>query len=168
MSLTIDGHKFPITKEHLAIMHGYLGTWDRCETPEKRIMPTGTPYLYRWYLTPKGHGPQVMFHLQVASDPERPLHDHPGDCTSLILVGGYNEWLQDPRSGFEPSYLPRRVGDMIYRPAYYGHRIVLPEGVLYTMTLFMMGPDKSYGRSGRWGFFMKDGWVNSDEITEGR
>lgn len=136
--------------------------------PDLVIAPDDDPYLFRWYLVPCGgfrpNTPQmgglVMFHIQVRSDPERPLHDHPWNNMSVILAGRYIE-----RISYDPGHHPgveyeRSVGSTIVRRAEHAHRLILPDGVPYAMTLFSTGP-KSNPRAcedGSWGFWYGDGW----------
>lgn len=130
--------------------------------PDLVIAPDGNPYLYRWYITP--HNQQygnLYFHLQVASDPERPLHDHPWDNCSNILRGGYDETLQIVPPKGRIFQIRRRPGDFIYRSAGEAHHLKLPADVPYTMSLF------STGRRQRvWGFWYPDGWVSFDAVTK--
>lgn len=121
------------------------------------IAPDGEPYLYRWYLLGGRDAPAtVMFHLQVQSDPERPLHDHPWDTQSVILVGGYDELIQSFPSTDKYGYTHTRFvrkGHVIHRRATEAHRLVLPLEIPYTMTLFTTGP-----KVREWGFWYPDGW----------
>lgn len=142
------------------------------------IAPDGNPYLYRWNLTPKDDslGGQVYMHVQIASDPERPLHDHPWDNMSVILAGGYNEIIsKNPASPvYDVQIVERNKGDVIFRAAEEAHRLVLPKDHPYTMTLF------SCGRVRReWGFWVDKSkgsvdanrhwkWVPSRELIEAR
>ena len=91
------------------------------------IMPDGKPYLFRWFVVPPSKQGNVYFHIQVADDPERPLHDHPWDNFSVILSGGYVELLS--RDGGEPEVYPRCKGDVVARAAEWGHRLLMPEGI---------------------------------------
>lgn len=132
--------------------------------PDLTISPDGSPYIYRWHVlrsTPEHGG--TYFHIQVADDPERPLHDHPWDNMSNILAGGYTEILcmtkDEPTAANTGSY-HRKPGDVVYRKANWSHRLLLPLEIPYTMTLFMMGP-----RVRDWGFWYPDGWVSHKDVT---
>lgn len=133
--------------------------------PDLVIAPAGKqePYLYRWHIVPRNvTGCNVYFHIQVASDPERPLHDHPWDSTSVILTGGYDEYLSGPDLIHRTPRLFRRVpGDVIYRPAEIAHRLVLPKHVPYSMSLFTTGPVRR-----DWGFWFPDGWRSHKQVVE--
>lgn len=127
----------------------YLGS---PRDPDLVISPDGKPYLYRWHLQSGEKGPGMYFHIQVASDPERPLHSHPWDNCSVILAGGYIERLQvAPPYGITLSHV-RTKGDVIFRTAKMAHRLILPEGVHYTMTQFSFGP-----KVNNWGFWYPGG-----------
>src|SRR5882672_6067602 len=77
-----------LTKDDCTLALSILGGWRK---PDLEIMPDGTPYLYRWHVTPHSQFANVYLHVQVASDPARPLHDHPWDNMGVILSGGYEE-----------------------------------------------------------------------------
>ncbi len=161
-----------LTPEDKALAFGILGDRNSYE-PDLVIAPDGEPYLYRWHVIPhalkKLAG--VFLHIQVASDPERPLHDHPWDNTSVILGGGYDEqWSGEP--WFYPRWMDleyhvRRLrrGDTVFRKATEAHRLILPPEFPYTMTLFTCGPVVR-----EWGFWFKEGWRNADDVLrmEGR
>jgi hypothetical protein len=143
-------------------LHYAVDVIRRCQgniyQPDLTIAPDGEPYLYRWHLLPcnKDRG-NLYFHLQVASDPERPLHDHPWDNTSVILAGGYDEiWDEHPATSTYAVIRELRKGDVVHRKAEEAHRLVLPKGIDYTMTLFFTGPKVK-----EWGFWYPDGWHDS-------
>lgn len=152
--------------------------------PDLVLAPNGTPYLYRWYLFGNSHfHPEIKgqhnlcFHIQVASDPERPLHDHPWNNVSQIISGGYAE-VMDPEPANQTTdgkkqwadkitdrtqsatqfVAVRKPGDIVVRAATTAHRLILPPGVPYTMTLFSFGPKVK-----DWGFWYPDGWHDSKE-----
>jgi len=129
--------------------------------PDLKIAPDGELYLARWYVVPRnGHG-NVYFHLQVANDPERPLHDHPWDNTSILLAGGYREIIWDPKQnrGMGELEFRRDPGDVVHRPAEWAHRLFLPAGTAYSMSLFVTGPHRR-----DWGFWFPDGWRSHSEV----
>lgn len=132
--------------------------------PNLIISPNGNnPYLARWHLH-KGNRASIYLHAQVADDPYCDLHDHPSASTSLILSGGYKEFVCN-RVGdvWVPLPIPitRRPGDMIYRPAEAPHRLVLPEGSRYSLSLFMMAPGRR-----EWGFWMDGVWANHKDVIK--
>lgn len=131
--------------------------------PDLTIAPDGEPYLYRWYVIPHDERVgNVYFHIQIGSDPERPLHDHPWDNTSVILAGGYDELyaaLGLPTEIAYPSMRQLRKGDVVHRRAEVAHRLILPKPFTYTMTLFTTGPARR-----RWGFWFPDGWRDERDV----
>jgi len=133
--------------------------------PDLVISPDGKPYLYRWWVVrmPGAGGCNVYFHVQVAHDPERPLHDHPWDNQSVILSGGYGERIcmssERPTQRNTTTYV-RHKGDVIWRIAAWSHRLFLPPAVPYTMTLFSTGPNVR-----KWGFWYDDRWMPYEEVT---
>lgn len=123
--------------------------------PDVVIAPSGgVDYLYRWHLIPRNPHANVYFHVQIASDPERPLHDHPWDNQSVILAGGYQEIMQDAK-GMIPHLEQRRTGQTVWRKAEVAHRLVLPPTEPYTMTLFTTGAVRR-----DWGFWIGGVWYS--------
>lgn len=134
----------------------------RHREPDLIIAPDGNPYIYRWHLL-KTKEASVYFHIQVADDPERPLHDHPWDNFSNILAGGYNEILCMSVEAPTPRNThtwKRRAGDTIYRRAEWSHRLLMPAGVSRTLTLFSTGAKRR-----DWGFWYPDGWRDWRRVT---
>lgn len=128
--------------------------------PDLVIAPDGSPYLYRWHLQSGEKGAGSYFHVQVASDPERPLHTHPWDNMSVILAGGYIEALQEsPPAGITLHHV-RIPGDVIFRRASEAHRLIMPNDVRYTMTHFAFGP-----KINNWGFWYGDKFRDYREVT---
>lgn len=142
--------------------------------PDVILAPDGDPYLYRWHLLYDNTRGNVFLHLQVKSDPERPLHDHPWDNVSVVIVGGYDELYAspaDPAAGHplpKPYHRSLRKGDVVRRDATTAHRLILPAGIPYTITLFTTGP-----KLRDWGFWYPDGWHHNkrhvnDRMVAGR
>ena len=140
-----------------------LSMLDYEDEPDLTIAPDGEPYLYRWHLIPQNKVGNVYFHIQVRSDPERPLHDHPWDNMSNIISGGYTEILNTtPECGQFTEFTRERLpGEVITRRAHWAHRLILPEDVPYTMTLFSTGP-----KIRDWGFWYPTGWVSHKDLVE--
>lgn len=145
--------------------------WTHGRAPDLVIAPDGKPYIYRWHTVPHGANKDkgnLYFHVQVASDPERPLHDHPWDNTSVILSGGYDEiwnpqpWLYDGEEQIEHHAMTRllRQRTVLHRKASEAHRLILPKDFPYTMTLFTVGPGER-----DWGFWTNAGFVTHDAMT---
>ena len=136
------------------------------KTVDLVIAPDGSPYLYRWHVIPHNKTGNVYFHIQVADDPERPLHDHPWANQSVILAGaGYVEDYAniDDDGHIMPAHIRwGLIGDTIQRPADQAHRLTMMPGEKhYTMTLFSTGP-----KIRNWGFWYPEGWVDADDVCK--
>lgn len=124
------------------------------------------PYLERYYLFLKDRKKfpfNIFLHKFLKSDPDH-VHDHPWPYATLILKGGYYEWIpQFDEQGLLSCEIRKWRGPGHFRtcnPESY-HRIELKEGVT-PWTLFMPGPQKR-----EWGFLVKNKWVHNDEyLTE--
>ena len=125
------------------------------------------PYLERYYIFLKDRKwfPfNVFLHKFLKSDPDD-VHDHPWPYATIILKGGYYEWL--PAFGANG----KKIGEMaVWRgPGSFRvcgansfHRIELdPE--IECWTLFMPGPQKR-----EWGFLVKDQWIQHEEYLASR
>lgn len=110
--------------------------------PDMIIAPDGDDYIFRWHLIPRREvGANVYLHLQVADDPERPLHDHPWDNQSVILAGGYREvYVEAPALIWNERERDCREGRVVQRRAEEAHRLFLLPGCHYTISLFSTGP----------------------------
>lgn len=141
------------------------------EYPDVVLAPDGEPYLYRWHVIYNNAHGNVFFHIQVRSDPERPLHDHPWDNTSVILSGGYDEFYEPSPQlvplGADGSFTRMmrclRKGDTVHRKATTAHRLILPSDIPYTMTLFVTGPKRR-----EWGFWYPDGFHHNKRHVDDR
>ena len=147
--------------------------------PDLVIAPDGKPYLYRWHILRERDKASIYFHVQVKSDPERPPHDHPWDNTSILLSAGgadvaYVEQLSINPAGkiYDTQEFERKPGDVIHRKAEHAHRLILPKGTPYTMSLFTCGPVRR-----EWGFWTGQRnashdrawkWVPAHELIEAR
>ena len=158
---------YRLKPEHYTLARQILSPNDdwALRQPDLVIAPDGEPYLYRWHVIPRSVHANVYFHIQVSDDPERPLHDHPWDNTSVILAGGYDEIIAS-RPGDFGRYLVtyterRKEGDVVFRPAEQAHRLLLASPLGYTMTLFSTGPKRR-----EWGFWFPDGWRNQRDVIE--
>ena len=109
------------------------------------------PYLERYYLFLKDRKRfpfNVFLHKFLKGDPDD-VHDHPWPYATLILKGGYYEWVP------EFNMFNTKVGETRYwrGPGHFRvsgpdsyHRIELKPGVT-AWTLFMPGPHRR-----EWGF----------------
>jgi len=120
------------------------------------------PYLERYYVlfNTRKHFPfNVFIHKFLKGDPDD-VHDHPWPYATLILAGGYYEWV--------PVFntLGQKINEIRYwrgpghfrisQPTNY-HRIELKEGVT-AWTLFMPGPHKR-----EWGFLVNNKWIHNEK-----
>ena len=125
------------------------------------------PYLERYYLflrDRKRFPFNVFLHKFLKSDPDD-VHDHPWPYATLILKGGYWEYLpQFNEKGEKVCEIGKWRGAGHFRicsPTSY-HRIELQEGIT-PWTLFMPGPQKR-----EWGFLVKGKWVHNEEYLTQR
>jgi hypothetical protein len=146
-----------------------LESWDR-----KRIIldrESTEPYLERYYLFLKDRQRfpfNVFMHKFLKGDPDD-VHDHPWPYATLILAGGYYEWIpQFDSCGIMTCEEQKWRGPghfRICRSESY-HRIELKPGVT-AWTLFMPGPNQR-----EWGFLAGKNpatdWVHNEEYLEGK
>jgi hypothetical protein len=136
----------------------------------KRIVMDRTsdePYLERYYLFLKERNSfpfNVFLHKFLKSDPDD-VHDHPWPYATLILKGGYYEWIpQFDKQGnkFSEVAVWRGPGSFRVCSANSFHRIELDPNVT-AWTLFMPGPKQR-----DWGFLVKNKWVQWEEYLKQR
>jgi len=136
----------------------------------KRIVmdrESNEPYLERYYLFLKDRKKfpfNIFLHKFLKSDPDD-VHDHPWPYATLILKGGYYEWVPKFNS------LGEKIGEVRFwrGPLHFRvcnstsyHRIELKPGVT-AWTLFMPGPQQR-----EWGFWFKNKWMHNDEYIDMR
>ena len=134
----------------------------------KRIVldrESNEPYLERYYLFLKDrkHFPfNVFLHKFIKSDPDD-VHDHPWPYATLILKGGYYEWLpqfNNKGNKIAEVVVWRAPGHFRMCSANSYHRIELDPDV-ECWTLFIPGPQKR-----EWGFLVKNKWIpNGQYLT---
>lgn len=109
------------------------------------------PYLERYYLFLKDRKKfpfNVFIHKFLKSDPDD-LHDHPWPFMSIILRGGYYEWVpifDESKNIIGEKKLWRKPGFIRFASANDFHRVELKENIK-AWTLFLPGPQKK-----DWGF----------------
>lgn len=138
--------------------------------PDMYIGGREDPYLLRWYLIPRNRFFNIYLHKFMRDDDDRALHDHPWPSLSIILKGGYIEWIfTKPELGAHSKQIgiTRRRGQFIFRPAHHAHRIELLREMqgnwrksCPAWTLFITGP-----RIREWGFHCPQGWRHWKEFT---
>lgn len=136
----------------------------------KRIVldrQSNEPYLERYYLFLKDRKKfpfNIFLHKFLKSDPDD-LHDHPWPYATLILKGGYYEWIEKFNSdgvkiGQERMW--RGPGHFRICGAKTYHRIELKPDV-DCWTLFMPGPQQR-----EWGFQVDNKWIQWEEYISQR
>lgn len=125
------------------------------------------PYLERYYLFLKDRTRfpfNIFLHKFLKSDPDH-VHDHPWPYATLILKGGYWEWIPQFNS------LNQKTGEIaVWRgPGHFRicsansyHRIELDPNVT-AWTLFMPGPQRR-----EWGFLVNNKWISHDQYLHYR
>jgi hypothetical protein len=125
------------------------------------------PYLERYYLflRERERFPfNVFLHKFLKSDPDD-VHDHPWPYATVILKGGYWEWI--------PHFdtVGRKTGEyQVWRgPGHFRiskansfHRIELDPDIT-AWTLFMPGPKQR-----DWGFLVRNKWVQWEQYLKQR
>jgi hypothetical protein len=125
------------------------------------------PYLERYYIFLKDRKRfpfNVFLHKFLKSDPDD-LHDHPWPYFTLILRGGYWEWVPQFNSKgekFGEISIWRSPGHFRFCKASSYHRIELDPTVT-CWTLFCPGPQQK-----DWGFMSKGQWVQWEQYLAGR
>lgn len=113
-------------------------------------------YLRRWWVIPRNPVFNIYLHNIRGPDDDRALHDHPWVNLSILLNGGYQEWLVD-------GYRVRHPGEWVWRWPWTAHRLVpLPaEQYGQCWTLFITGP-----RVRDWGFLCPQGWRSHNVFND--
>jgi hypothetical protein len=125
------------------------------------------PYLERYYLFLKDRDRfpfNVFLHKFLKGDPDD-VHDHPWPYATLILKGGYYEWLpQFDSKGNKIAEMCvwRGPGSFRICSANSYHRIELDPNVT-AWTLFMPGPKKR-----DWGFLVNNKWIQHEQYLKER
>jgi hypothetical protein len=125
------------------------------------------PYLERYYLFLKDRNRfpfNVFLHKFLKSDPDD-VHDHPWPYATLILSGGYWEWMPKINTLGEQwgEYkVWRGPGHFRICGAESYHRIELDPNIT-AWTLFMPGPQRR-----EWGFLVKNKWTHNENYLETR
>jgi hypothetical protein len=125
------------------------------------------PYMERYYIFLKDRTwfPfNIFLHKFLKSDPDH-VHDHPWPYATLILKGGYYEWIpQFNNKGEKISEFQvwRGPGSFRVCGATSYHRIELDPSV-ECWTMFMPGLQKR-----EWGFLVNNKWIHNDEYIKQR
>ena len=125
------------------------------------------PYLERYYLFLKERSSfpfNIFLHKFLKSDPDD-VHDHPWPYATLILKGGYWEWIPEFNAAGEKIGEVRKwrgPGHFRISSATSYHRVELGNDV-ECWTLFMPGPKQR-----EWGFLVRDQWVQWEQYLKHR
>jgi len=125
------------------------------------------PYLERYYIFLKDRKTfpfNIFIHKFLKSDPDD-VHDHPWPYATLILSGGYWEWIPKINTLGEQwgEYrVWRGPGHFRLCSAESYHRIELDPNVT-AWTMFMPGPQRR-----EWGFLVNNKWIHNDNYLETR
>lgn len=125
------------------------------------------PYLERYYLFLKERSSfpfNIFLHKFLKSDPDD-VHDHPWPYATLILKGGYWEWIPEFNAAGEKIGEVRKwrgPGHFRISSATSYHRVELGNDV-ECWTLFMPGPKQR-----EWGFLVQDQWVQWEQYLKQR
>jgi hypothetical protein len=125
------------------------------------------PYLERYYifLRDRKRFPfNIFLHKFLRSDPDD-VHDHPWPYVTIILKGGYYEYI--------PNFSPEGViightrywrgpGTFRISRSISYHRIELVESI-ECWTLFIPGPQRR-----EWGFLVDNKWIHNEQYLEER
>jgi hypothetical protein len=123
------------------------------------------PYLERYYVFLKDRKVfpfNIFLHKFLKSDPDD-LHDHPWPYATLILRGGYYEYVpvfNDQAEVIAEKKLWRGPGHFRISKARSFHRVELKPGVV-AWSLFMPGPQQR-----DWGFLIKNNWIQWERYLE--
>jgi hypothetical protein len=131
----------------------------------KRIIMDRTenePYLERYYVLFKERITfpyNIFLHKFLKSDPDD-VHDHPWNYFTIILKGGYWEWIpvfNTLGEKFSEYRVWRGPGSFRFGGMNNYHRIELEPGV-NAWTLFFVGPKKR-----EWGFLVNNKWIHYEQ-----
>jgi len=124
------------------------------------------PLLTRYYLFLKERKRfpfNVFLHKFHKGDPGD-VHDHPWPYFTLILAGGYYEWVPQFADGKMIGEIRhwRGPGHFRFCGSNSYHRIELVPGIT-AWTLFMPGPHKR-----EWGFLVNNKWTHNEQYLQDR
>ena len=123
------------------------------------------PYLERYYLflrDRKSFPFNIFVHKFLKSDPDSP-HDHPWPYATLILRGGYWEWVPEFDAAGKmigETRHWRAPGSFRTAAANTYHRVELEPGIT-PWTLFMPGSQQR-----DWGFLVDNKWIPNMEFFD--
>lgn len=135
-------------------LHRLIGTPSR--PPDFTIGPEDSPYMLRWWVTPRNRFFNIYLHHILQDDDDRALHDHPWWSLSFCLAGSLFEH-------YEKNDVARwrfiRPGAIVFRNGKMPHRLELISSEP-AITVFITGP-----RFREWGFHCPQGWRHWRDFT---
>lgn len=170
MRLTVNSKPSIINTSIIGVaVLNYLLRWLERHDRKRIIMDriNDQPYLERYYVFLKDRTRfpfNVFLHRFLQSDPDD-VHDHPWPYFTVILKGGYTEWIpQFNKNGQKTAEIAawRGPGHFRFSSANSYHRIEIDPDV-ETWTLFVPGPKQR-----DWGFLTRTGWVESEQYLAQR
>jgi hypothetical protein len=125
------------------------------------------PYLERYYLFLKDRKRfpfNIFLHKFLQSDPGDP-HDHPWPYFTLILKGGYYEYVpifNNDGKMIAENVIWRGPGHFRFCSSKSYHRVSLKPGIT-PWTLFVPGPQIR-----EWGFLVNNKWIHTDDYLNNK
>lgn len=135
--------------------------WRIPRGPDFVIGPHDAPYIRRWWVIPRNRFFNIYLHNMLRDDDDRALHDHPWWNVSIILKGGYLEWLS--HRGDPVNCVWRGRWSVVFRKATAAHRLTIGQGTGPSWSLFITGPIIR-----QWGFHCPKGWRIWTEFVDSR
>lgn len=130
--------------------------------PDFIIGKPGSPYMRRWWVIPRNRRFNIYLHNIVRSDDDRALHDHPWWNVSIVLRGGYWEFvpvdIEKPAGATIGRF--RGPGSIVFRRATAAHRLAIGAGAT-CWSLFITGPNVR-----DWGFWCPQGWKHWQKFVD--
>jgi len=162
--MKIANFELPRYKEEWIAWINYFLRKTFYRPPNVKIQRDGKPYLDRWHIIPRNRFFNIYLHHFLQSDHDEALHDHPWCNVSLLLTGGYTEWVPVYAKNtyyYEENIKPIRRSrrGVVFRFGSSAHRIELDRdengNEIPIWTLFITGP-----KYREWGFYCKSAWTH--------
>ena len=125
------------------------------------------PYLERYYLFLKDRKKfpfNIFLHKFLKGDPDD-VHDHPWPYTTLILKGGYYEWVPifDSNNKIICEIANWRKPGHFRTCSATSYHLIELDPAIECWTLFMPGK-----QTREWGFLVDNKWVENEKYLEGK
>ncbi|MCA8938233.1 MAG: hypothetical protein KDB07_00365 [Planctomycetes bacterium] len=119
-------------------------------SPKTIRMADGQPYMKRLILFRTPFGGLMINHF-IGGDESRCHHDHPWPFISIMVKGGYREFVPTGHGEAESEH---HAPCILFRPAKHTHRVEMLEPGGQCLTICITGPSER-----DWGFITKKGWL---------